>query len=136
MPLDVTISEAGQVNLAMSADDLAELVEGAWHDSALQTGVRFLDRLRDLSRRYVISAGWTHIFSEGVREIERETRWVYDRETQKLVALDIKRSHKWREATAEERADVLDSLQNGNPGCLDNPADWDFIESSSIPAWH
>ena len=85
--------------------------------------------------RYISCVGWTHIFAEGHQERERETRWVYDNRANDLVVLDIKRDHKWREASAAERADVLDSLRNGNPGCLADPVTWDFTTSSQIPAW-
>lgn len=85
--------------------------------------------------RYIISSGWTHIFLEGRREVERETRWVYDRATRQLARLDIRRDHKWRESSRVEQQDVLDSLLNGNEGCLEDPSTWDFDLTNEMPAW-
>ena len=85
--------------------------------------------------RFVSSAGWTHIFIEAGREKERLTRWIFDRSAEAIVRLDVQRNHKWRLGTAAETADVLDSLTNGNPGCLDNPKEWEFDESDQMPEW-
>lgn len=85
--------------------------------------------------RYVSCGAWTHIFSEDGREIERTTRWVYDRQETCLLFMDIRRDQKWRYAVHAEIEDVFDSLVNGNPGCLDNPQDWDFDESDAPPNW-
>lgn len=86
--------------------------------------------------RYVICASWTHIFDEdATRQVERITRWIYDREQEALVTLDIMREHKWRAATSIEILDVLDSLQNGNPECLEKPAEWEFDEVDTPPEW-
>lgn len=86
--------------------------------------------------RYVACNGWSHIFLEAERgEVERTTRWVYDREEETLLFLDIHRDQKWRVSTLAELDDLSDSLINGNPGCLDNPDQWSFVESDTPPNW-
>ena len=60
---------------------------------------------------------------------------IFDRSAEAIVRLDVQRNHKWRLGTAAETADVLDSLTNGNPGCLDNPKEWEFDESDQMPEW-
>jgi hypothetical protein len=86
--------------------------------------------------RYVSSGAWTHIFSEAdLGEVERTTRWTYDRQEDRLLFVDIRREQKWRSATLDEIEDVSDSLNNGNAGCIDNPQEWDFEESHSLPKW-
>lgn len=87
------------------------------------------------SLRYVSCIGWTHFFSEDGRDVERSTRWVYDREEEAILYLDIQRDQKWRASTLAEREDVADSLVNGNEGCLHRPRDWDFVESKDPPSW-
>src|SRR3546814_2201149 len=70
--------------------------------------------------RYVSCDAWTHIFSEAeFSEIERTTRWVFDRQEQALVFVDVQRDQKLRSWSRSEIEDVTDSLVNGNPGCLD-----------------
>ena len=128
-------SPSDMITVSMPRTRLESLVQSAWHDSAVSTAARVADALHAAGGRYVSSFGWTHIFSEDGREVERETRWIYDRETKALVILDIKRDQKWREASDAEKADVLDSLVNGNPGCLDNPDDWDFEVSAELVDW-
>lgn len=92
--------------------------------------------------RYIIAhcdrdlgAGWGHIFTEDDREVERDTRFVYDRDTEKLVHLDILRGNKWREASRAEIADLEDSLKNANEDALDNPGNWDLDEADELPQW-
>jgi hypothetical protein len=86
--------------------------------------------------RYLIADGWTHIFTEDGRDRERPTRFVFDRESRSLPVLDIQRENKWRAGTEVEKADLLDSLVDANAEALDAPADWDLVESDSIPAWN
>src|SRR3546814_15841698 len=84
--------------------------------------------------RYVSCDAWTHIFSEAeFSEIERTTRWVFDRQEQALVFVDVQRDQKWRSGSRSEIEDVTDSLVNGNPGCLDIPQNWEFAESDVTP---
>lgn len=92
--------------------------------------------------RYVIAhcdrevgAGWGHIFTEDGREVERDTRFVYDRDAGRLVHLDILRGNKWREASRAEIEDLEDSLKNANEDALENPADWDLDETDDLPEW-
>src|SRR3546814_9636007 len=86
--------------------------------------------------RYVSCDAWTHIFSEAeFSEIERTTRWVFDRQEQALVFVDVQRDQKWRSGSRSEIEDVTDSLVNGNPGCLDIPQNWEFAESDVPPNW-
>ena len=87
------------------------------------------------SPRYVVANGWTHIFSEGRREVERITRWAFDRQKGRLVRLHIQRNHKWRESRRSELLDVEDSIMNANPDTLIDPEGWDLAESDDLPAW-
>lgn len=82
-----------------------------------------------------VGAGWGHIFSEGSREVERDTRFVWDCDAEKLIHLDIMRDNKWREASQDEILDLEDSLKNANPDALDNPDDWGLDASDDLPAW-
>jgi len=82
--------------------------------------------------RYVISEGWSHIFSLG----ERDTRWVYDRETERLVHLQIFYGvGGFRSAPSEAYPDVEDSLKNANPEALDHPEEEGLQVSDTLPAW-
>lgn len=90
--------------------------------------------------RYIIAdpdqgCGWDHIFLEGGRDTERETRFVFDPETEKLLMADIRRDWKWRAASSDELADLEDSLLNANGDALEDPEDWALIASDDLPDW-
>src|SRR3546814_19776721 len=87
-------------------------------------------------RRYGSCDAWTHICSEAeFSEIERTTRWVFYRQEQALVFVDVQRDQQWRSGSRSEIEDVTDSLVNGHPGCLDIPQNWEFAESDVPLNW-
>lgn len=92
--------------------------------------------------RYIIAdsdtvpgSGWTHLFPEGRRDVERETRFVWDTDTEKLLHLDIRRNSKWQEAGRSEIEDLEDSLKNANEDALENPDNWGLTPSDELPEW-
>jgi hypothetical protein len=90
--------------------------------------------------RYIIAdpdqgCGWDHIFEEDGRDVERETRFVFDLEEDRLVTADIRRDWKWRAASAEELSDLQDSLVDANRDALDYPDEWALIEDDVLPDW-
>lgn len=85
--------------------------------------------------RYMVDDAWGHIFSEGRREVERDVRLVWDRGEERIVAMEIRRGHKWQEADRAEVDDVTDSLVNANPWALD-PEHEDAMEmTGELPDW-
>jgi len=87
--------------------------------------------------RYIIADpdtgnGWGHIF--GSREGERDVRFVFDKEDNKLVSAEIMINNWFSPATPEEIADLEDSLINANPESLD-PETTDLIVSDDLPEW-
>lgn len=85
--------------------------------------------------RYMVDDAWGHIFSEGRREVERDVRLVWDRGEERIVAMEIRRGHKWQEADRAEVDDVTDSLVNANPWALD-PEHEDAMEMiDDLPDW-
>lgn len=85
--------------------------------------------------RYLTGYGWTHIFMEEGQQRERSTRFAFDTETRTLPVMDITRDNKWRAASEDEKADLLDSLTVANAEALENPADWDLETSDTLPDW-
>lgn len=85
--------------------------------------------------RYVIADEpdqlWGHIF----RKSEETVRFVYDRETEGLAALQIAAGRGWRDADRWEAEDVLDSLRNANPDALDRPEEWGLGSTDELPDW-
>lgn len=86
----------------------------------------------DAPVRYVVADNWSHLL-EGGRETE--IRWVWDREEERLVALQIWRNRTWQPASRGEFEDVTDHLANANPDALENPADYGAYAASSLPDW-
>lgn len=86
----------------------------------------------DWAPRYV-HGGWTHIFHSNGPDVD--TRIVYDREAEKLVALDIKRATGWRKASPGEFADVEDSIENASVEALNDPEEFGLQQSDTPPDW-
>lgn len=82
--------------------------------------------------RYV-HGGWSHIFHDSGPDVD--TRIIYDREAEKLIALDIKRATGWRKASPVEFADVEDSIKNANAEALSDPEEFGLEQSSTVPDW-
>ena len=91
--------------------------------------------------RYVVAdpeiegAGWTHIFQEGRRDVERDVRFVWDREDEEIVSLFVKRTGGWQEASEDEVSDLEDSLANANAAALENPQAWGLLTTDRLPDW-
>jgi len=87
------------------------------------------------TKRYVISESWGHLFGPG--RSETIVRWIYDRTTGRIIALEywVTAVARWDQiGEAAMLADVEDSLLNGNPEALENLEDWDLTESD-VPQW-
>lgn len=82
--------------------------------------------------RYLISNGWAHLF-EGFGP--RTVRFVFDRDWQELVAMEIEYASGWQPALSAERADVQDSLLTANEDALVTPAAWGLIAAADLPDW-
>ncbi len=86
----------------------------------------------DAPARYVVADNWSHLL-EGGRETD--IRWVWDREEERLVALQIWRNRSWQPASRGEFDDVTDHLANANPDALEDPVDYSAYEAKSMPGW-
>lgn len=77
---------------------------------------------------------WTHIFGAYGEHL---TRFVYSVGSKELLALQIRRTENnaWRSATQDERNEVKDSLENANPGALEDPMAWGLFRASAMPEW-
>lgn len=86
--------------------------------------------------RYIITEGyWGHIFNEKQGEIL--TEWVYDTQEDQLIGARVANDRSdfpsWREATADELADLEDSVKNANSDALDNPENWGLTQTDELP---
>ncbi|GEM_PF-6998102 len=87
--------------------------------------------------RYIITEGyWGHIFDEKQGEVM--TEWVYDTQEEQLIGALVAsdRSPKlasWQEATADELADLEDSIKNANSDALEKPEDWGLTYTDELP---
>lgn len=83
--------------------------------------------------QYLIAEGWDHIF-EGFGQ--RTVRFVFDRNADKIVHMDIEFGvGGWKPATADQTADVEDSLKTANEDAFENPEDYGLIKSDDLPGW-
>lgn len=80
--------------------------------------------------RYLVAEGWGHFFAG----VEKSVRFVFDRETRTIVAMELYRVG-WRPTTDAQRADVLDSLLNANEVALFFPSDYGLDEVDELPEW-
>lgn len=92
--------------------------------------------------RYVISdqdnhpgSGWSHFFIEDRKEVERDTRFVYDMDERTLVSADVKRGNKWHAMSRDEKEDLTDSLENANWKALEEPDGYGLVNSDDLPEW-
>lgn len=84
--------------------------------------------------RYVFGA-WSHIFGAG-KANERICRFVYDRQAERVIHLDIESGIKgWVPASEAERADLEDSLKNANEDALSSLEESGLEESNELPEW-
>lgn len=84
-------------------------------------------------RKFVVSDRWGHIFSG---EHESIVRFVFSREKNAIVAMQIQHVARWVDASRSEMADVEDSLKNANWEFLDNPYDFgDGYVADELRGW-
>lgn len=108
---------AGPFNVELDADALEDFITAG------------------MPGRYVVSDGWGHFFQENAPE--SITRWVYDRESERLVAGAVRHGHihpEWEPLDAVQFADIEDSLKTANEDALLNPGHWDLQYADEIPA--
>lgn len=83
--------------------------------------------------RYLVSECWGHLFGPG--SSETDVRFVYDRKTERIIAMQAQNAWKWVDCSAAETADVEDSLKTANHEALEDPEAWDLEETDELPAW-
>lgn len=83
-------------------------------------------------RAYLVADAWNHIF-EGIGE--RTVRFVFDRKAQKIVFMQAVDGRYWLSSTAEQVADVEDSLKHANDEALVSPHDYGLTAADYLPAW-
>lgn len=88
-------------------------------------------------KRYVIAdepgSLWGHLFDETGRETM--TRFVFDREQNALVALQVRLDGGWENGSDAMIADLEDSLVNANPDALTDPGYWGLVTADEHPSW-
>lgn len=85
-----------------------------------------------------LSGGWEHIFREdqflpGARA--SCLRFVFDRQENAIVAMQIQSRGEWVDAKAAAIADVQDSLLTANAEALEDPSKWGLESSNELPDW-
>ncbi|MCE6958267.1 hypothetical protein LAZ40_04255 [Cereibacter sphaeroides] len=95
--------------------------------------------------RYVIAdpeegSNWEHMFLEEndegrMREVTRETRFVYDLEAKDIVHFDVQRGWGWQAASPDETAELKNSLEVANDDALVDPEEWGLDVSDELPEW-
>lgn len=95
-----------------------------------------------MTKRYIISeacgtegANWTHIFTEGGRDRERNVAFVWDTQESRIIDAQILRENRWDDASPQEIADLTDSLVNANAQALTDPEGWSLEGSDKRPYW-
>jgi hypothetical protein len=87
------------------------------------------------------SSGWTHIWNVQTRargpivEVERQCRFVLDRDRLRLVHVDVEIGGTMVRATSEETEDLRESLVNANPDVIDDPKSHGLQTTNRLPAW-
>ena len=92
--------------------------------------------MSETSRYIATNPYWEHIFDEDQGAVL--TEWIFDTETEKLVGAMIADKSSlnfanWHKASPDELADLEDSIKNANEDCIDNPEDWDLIQTNELP---
>ena len=88
-----------------------------------------------------INDGWTHLFletaddAEGLVEVERGCRFVFDRERLELVHVDVEVGDRMVPASSSAADALLDSLLHGNPFFVDEPDTFGLGVSDHLPDW-
>lgn len=95
--------------------------------------------------RYVIADpeqgnGWDHIFLEEsdsgrIVQRERDVRFVFDRQTEEVVYMDVFRGHNYQASDREEREDLAQSLLEANPEAIEDANENGLIASDTLPDW-
>ena len=81
--------------------------------------------------RYLVSAGWGHIFYGRRKEI---TRWIYDCAEETLVAAQILGDNAvWQDLDPAAMADLLEDI--GDNEATDRPEHWGLISFAWLPPW-
>lgn len=102
-------------------------LEAVCADGTTETHAEAPERLR------YVHGTWEHIFHPGRQPAA--LRLVYDRQEESLVAMELRCSGGWTFATAEEIADVEESLKNANTEAVDDPAGHGLEASADRPRW-
>lgn len=93
---------------------------------------RVLTFVRTANDRYVFG-DWSHIFHANGADVP--LRFVFDRTTEKVVFMEIRRSRGWKPADHIEISDLEDSLKNANDDALDDPEEHGLKSANIVPSW-
>lgn len=80
-----------------------------------------------------IHGGWSHFFKHDRHPTEM--RICFDKEQNKLVAMELRVPNGMVLPRRDEFFDVEDSLKNGNQEALAAPSDYGLSATCSLPAW-
>ncbi len=80
--------------------------------------------------RYVSSASYEHIFTGKTASV---TRWVFDRNTETLVAGQVRHVIGWSPLGSINMQDLLQDIQDNE--AIDNVDDFTLTESAEMPVW-
>jgi hypothetical protein len=79
---------------------------------------------------------WGHLFQDADGETrERNCRFVFDVEEETMIHVEVFQDNAWNTASEDERADVEDSLKNGNPEAIDVPFLLGLRVTNDLPDW-
>lgn len=135
-----------EIFLATSRAALKRLVQTAWHDSAAATAERVVDAIARrnaalvaaTAERALYEGTWTQFFTEDGASVERECTLVVspgrgDVQRNEIVAMTVTRDLKDRDASDQERAETMDSLEVND--VFADPETWDLNLIDDLPAW-
>jgi hypothetical protein len=85
--------------------------------------------------RYVACAYWGHIFGPTARE--DMTRWVFDRDEEKLVKAQVQYQSDWVNLESLPFADLMESLKDNDVSISQDESDFgeDFHYFAKVPSW-
>ncbi len=135
-----------EIYLETSRAALKRLIQSAWHDSATATAERVIQAIERRNAvlvaatagRTLYEGPWTQFFTEDGVSVERECTIVVspargDVQGNEIVAMTITRDQKERDASDEERAETLDSLEVND--VFADPETWDLTLIDDLPSW-
>lgn len=80
-----------------------------------------------------IHGSWNHLF--GFRSSPVDLRFVFDTDSNRIVAMDLSLAGAYTRALPDEIADVEDSLKNANDRVFQAPVEYGLERSSTPPEW-